>query len=153
MQVSVKPSDLGPIVISVGSRHVRESDSHTWLQHDLVFENRGDRAVTFADTRTAAVLGPAGRPMLVAADEGCGYYRVKPLRGACLLYLDFITVRPHGSVSRTITLWKGLRGMSPLGAGTFVFRKPMRFQVGREVPEEGTGRTVTIKVVYRVAAR
>jgi hypothetical protein len=153
VHVSVEPSDLGRIVVSVGSRRVGGFGPHIWLQHDLVFENTGDRTVTFADTRTAAVLGPAGRPMLVASDTGCGYSRVKPLLGACRLNLDFPTVRPHRSVSRTITLWRGLRGMKPLRAGTFVFRKPLRFHVGRSVPEVGTGRTVTIQLVYRVAAR
>jgi hypothetical protein len=153
VQVSVEPSDLGPIVVSVGSRRVDGFGSHVWLQHELVFENTGDRTITFADTRTAAVLGPRGRPMLVASDEGCGYWRVDPLRGACLAYLDLITVKPHRSVSRTIKLWKGLRGTKPLRAGTFVFRKPMRFQVGRSVPEVGTGRTGTIKLVYRVSTR
>lgn len=153
VHVSVKPANLGPIVVSVGARRVDGFGSHVWLQHELVFENTGDRTVIFADTRTAAVLGPRGRPMLVASDEGCGWYRMKPLRGWCLANLDFITVRPHRSVSRTITLWKGLRGMKPLAAGTFVFRKPMRFQVGRSVPEVGTGRTATIRLVYRVAAR
>jgi hypothetical protein len=152
VQVSVARSDLGPVVVSVRRvRRVRESDSRMWLQHDLVFKNASDRTVTFADTRTAAVLGPVGRPMLVASDEGCGYYRVKPLRGACLAYLDFITVKPHGSASRTITLWKGLPGMKPRSVGTYVFRKPMRFQVGRAVPADGTGHTATIRLVYRLA--
>jgi hypothetical protein len=152
VQVSVESSDLGPIVVSVGSRRADGFGSHSWIQHDLVFENTGDRTVTFADTRTAAVLGPRGRPMLVASDEGCGYWRLDPLRGACLAYLDFITVKPHRSVSRTISIWKGLRGAKPLRARRFVFRKPMRFQVGRSAPETGTGRTGTIKLVYRVTA-
>ncbi|MGH3046711.1 MAG: hypothetical protein ACRDNC_06875 [Gaiellaceae bacterium] len=152
VQVSVEPSDLGRIVVSVARvRRVQERDRRVWLQHDLVFENTSDRRITFAETRTAAVLGPPGRPMLVASDQACGYYRIKPLRGACLLYLDFPTVRPHGSVSRTVTLWKGLPGMRPLAAGAYVFRKPLRFQVGREVPAKGSGRTVTIELVYRVA--
>jgi hypothetical protein len=153
VQVSVEPSDLGPIVVSVGSRRLDGLASHVWLQHELVFENTGDRTVTFADTRTAAVLGPRGRPMLVASDEGCGYHRVRPLRGACRLYLDFPTVKPHRTISRTVTLWRGLRGMKPLRAGTFVFRKPMRFQVGRSVPRVGTGRSVTVKLVYKITAR
>jgi hypothetical protein len=153
VQVSVEPTDLGPIVVSVGSRRVSGFGSHVWLQHDLVYENTGDRTVTFADTRAAAVLGPAGRPMLVASDEGCAYYRVRPLRGACLLNLDFPTVKPHRTISRTVTLWRGLRGMKPLRAGTFVFRKPLRFQVGRSAPDVGTGRSVAIKLVYKITVR
>jgi hypothetical protein len=152
VHVSVEPSDLGRIVVSAGARRVRAGSSRVWLEHDLVFENTGDRTVTFADTRTAAVLGPRGRPMLIGSDEGCGYWRLHPFRGVCLAYLDFITVRPHRSVSRRITLWRA-RGMKPLRAGTFVFRKPMRFRVGRSVPEMGTGRTVTIELVYRITAR
>ena len=154
MSVSVRPSDLGPIVVSVARvRRASESDSRAWLQHELVFENTSDRPVSFADTRTAAVLGSRGRPMLVGADEGCGYHRVNPLRGVCLLYLDLLTIDPHGSASRTITLWTGLRGLKPLVAGRYVFRKPMRFQAGREVPAGGTGRTVRLELTYRVALR
>jgi hypothetical protein len=155
VHVSVRPSDLGPIVVSAGRvRRVLESGSPAWLQHELVFENRSDRRITFADTWTADVLGRSGRPMLVASsDWRCGYYRVKPLRAACRLPLDFPIIRARGRLSRTVTLWKGLPGTAPLAAGTYFFRTPLRFQFGREVPEEGAGRSVTIRLVYRVAVR
>jgi hypothetical protein len=155
VHVSVRPSDPGPVVVSVARvRRVRESGSLAWLQHELVFQNRSGRRITFADTWTAAVLGRSGRPMLVASsDRRCGYFRVNPLRGFCILPLDFPFLRAQGRLSRTVTLWKGLPGMAPLAAGTYVFRTPLRFQFGREVPEEGAGRSVTIRLVYRVAVR
>ena len=92
--------------------------------------------------------------MLVASsDRRCGYLRVEPLRAVCILPLDFPFLRAQGRLSRTVTLWKGLPGMAPLAAGTYVFRTPLRFQVGREVPGAGAGRSVTIRLVYRVAVR
>lgn len=154
VHVSVVPADLGPLTVSVGpARPAPQGCAHPWLQHDIVFENTGDRRVTFADTRAAAVLGPAGRPVLLASDPGCSYSRVRPIRAACLAYLDFPTVKPHGSVTRTITLWKGLRGMKSLRPGTYVFRKPIRFDVGRHVPPAGTGRSAILEITYRIDAR
>lgn len=151
VEVPVEPSDMGPIAVFVGRvRPAGEGDGGPWLQHDIVFENHGDRRVTFADTRTARLLGAPGRPVLLVSDNACGYHRVEPLVGSCLLYLDFPTVKPGRSITRTITLWKGLRGMKPLTPGTYVFRKPVRFKVGREVPAKGAGRTFRLRVVYRV---
>jgi hypothetical protein len=150
VQVSVEPTDLGPISVSVGRIRPAPPGSQAWLQHDLVFENTGDRRVTFADTRTAALLGPSRNPVLLAGDNGCGYSRVKPLVGACLLNLDFPSVKPRRSVMRTVTLWKGLPGMKSLTPGTYVFRKSVRFRLGREIPPPGTGRAFTLRIVYRV---
>ena len=152
VEVSVEPFDLGPIRVSVGSiRRVRPNDSRAWVQHDLVFTNTGHRPVTFADSRSGALLGPRGNPLLLAADQGCGY---APHDGrielACLLYLDIPTVEPQGALTRTVTLWKDLRGMEPLKAGTYVFRKTLRFKAGHKPPAEGAGRMATLRVVYRV---
>ena len=142
VHVSVEPPGLGPIVASVGRmRPAAENDAHAWLQHDLVLENIGERPVRLADTRKAALLGPPGRPLLLAAHEGCGY-AVQPLAPVCLLYLRLLTVEPRGSVASTITLFKGLRGMKPLTPGTYVFRTTIRFQAGREFP---------FRLVYRLA--
>lgn len=154
VQVSVEPSDLGPIVVSVTQpRRVETHDPHVWLQHELVFENTSDRRITFADTWGWALLGPRGRPMLfVSADRRCAPWRIKPLRTVCILPLNFPVVRAHGRLSRTVRLRKGLPGATLLAAGTYVFRQPLRFRAGREVPAEGAGRSVTISLVYRVAA-
>jgi hypothetical protein len=120
-----------------------------------VFENRGDRLVRFADTRTSAFIGPLGhRRRLLAADEGCGYgfqTPTSPIEArVCLLDLDAFAVKPHASVSRTVTLFKGLRGMEPLTAGTYVFERLIRFRVGHRIPDEGTGRTAVLRLVYEV---
>jgi hypothetical protein len=115
--------------------------------------NEGNRPVTFADTRTARRLGPRRKPRLLVADQGCGY---SPVEGrielACLTYLDIPTIKPHRARTRTVTLWKGLRGMGQLEPGTYVFRKKVHFQVGKRPPAEGAGRTATIRIVYQVEA-
>lgn len=152
--VSVEPSALGPIGVSVGAiRKAPVTDARAWLQHDLVLENRGGRPVTFADTRTGAFLGPDGRRVLLAADQGCGYgINERRIELACLLYLDLLTLEPREAVTRTVTLWKGLRGVKPLEPGTYVFRKKVRFRSGRMPPSAGTGRTAILRIVYRVDA-
>jgi hypothetical protein len=157
VKVSVERSNLWPIVVSVGpARAAPRNEARPWVQHELVFENTGDRPVRFADTRTSAFIGPSGHRMLLAADEGCGYgseTRTSRIEaGACLLYLDAFAVKPHASVSRTVTLFKELRGMEPLTAGTYIFERAIRFRLGHEIPAEGTGRTAVLRLVYEIEA-
>jgi len=154
--VSVEPEQVGPITVSVGAmRRSPRSDAGPWLDHDIVFANTSDRLLRFADTRTSAFIGPPGdRRRLLAADEGCGYVPGTPSSrleaDACQLYLDAFVVRPQRSVSRTVTLFKGLPGMKPLTARTYTFKKVIRFGAGREVPDEGTGRTAVLRLVYDI---
>jgi hypothetical protein len=158
VRVSVEPSDLGPIEVSVGPvRRAPESCSRccapAWLQHDVVFENTGSRPVTFSGLGIAARLGPRGRPVLLVAGPPCGYGNSKRrIELACLMYRDVPTLEPHGSHTRAVTLWKGLRGMKGLSPGTYAFDTTIRFQAGRRPPAEGAGRTATLRIVYRVAA-
>jgi hypothetical protein len=43
VHVSIEPSELGPIAVSVGRmRPAPENDGHPWLQHDIVLENTGE---------------------------------------------------------------------------------------------------------------
>lgn len=154
VEVSVEPSDLGPVVVSVGPTRPRgPHESRAWVEHDLVFENTGNRPVTFADSRTAKRLGPRRKPLLLVADQGCGYSLYEGrIELVCLTYLDIPTVKPHGVLKRTVTLWKGLRGMGRLEPGTYVFRKKVHFQLGEKPPTRGAGRTATLRIVYQVDA-
>jgi hypothetical protein len=152
IRVSVQPDTIGPIELTVGPlRPAPETDSHPWIQHVVRFRNRGERLVRFHDTRTSGFLRRAGRPALLVADEGCGYEkrRRKPVRpGACLLYLDEIMVRPGSAARRTITLFKDLRGLEPLAAGTYRWDKVIRFRVGSA---DAPVRTATIRVTYELS--
>jgi hypothetical protein len=151
--VSVKTVGLGPVEASVGLFTPAEGWGRQWLEHDLVLTNTGNRQVTFADTWTAAMLGPRRHPVLLAeADGRCGYRAVRPLRAACVLPLIFVDIKPGRLQTRVATLWKGLRRMNPLRAGTYVFRQPLRFRFGRTPPAAGTGRRGAIELVYRVEA-
>jgi hypothetical protein len=73
--------------------------------------------------------------------------------GACLLYLDAFELKPHGSTSRTVTLFAGLRGMARLSAGKYVFRRVIRFAPGHRIPAEGNGRTAVLRLTYDVRRR
>ena len=154
VEVSVSSSDLSPLVVSVGpTRRLGRNDSRAWVEHDLVFTNNGNRPITFADSRTGQQLGPRRAPVLLVADQGCGYARYEGrIELACLMYLDIPTVEAHSALTRTVTLWKGLRGMGPLEPGTYVFRKKVRFEIGRTAPAEDAGRTATLRIVYQVEA-
>jgi hypothetical protein len=156
VQASVESADVGPLRISVGPiRRAPVNDAHPWLRHALVIENTGSRPVTITGLRTTgALLGPRRRPMLVAAGQGCGWTNVgRRLEIACLAYLDVLTVGPHDSLTLSVTLWKGLRGLAPLRPGTYVFRTLVHFRIGRAIPEPGTGRTARLRIVYRVDTR
>jgi hypothetical protein len=151
VQVSVEPHTIGPLALAVGSpRAAPVSDSRPWIQHTVEFHNRGDRLVRFHDTRTSGFLRRAGRPVLLVADEGCGYGkpRKKPVEpGACLLYLDEFMVRPGATVRRTMTLFKDLRGMEPVAPGTYVWDKVIRFRLGSP---NAPARTATIRLTYEL---
>ena len=158
IQVSVRPSRLGPIAfVAKNPSRAKPTNSDPWIEHDLVFRNTGDRPVTFADTRGSEFTGEAGRHRLLVADEGCGYsqnsQRAPVKAGACLAYLDLLTVEPHASAKRSITLFKGLPGMDRLAAGTYVFRRPVRFQPGKRQPAGDEGQSGVVRVVYTVASQ
>jgi hypothetical protein len=137
----------GPLGVSVGPlRPGSPSESHPWLQHELVLTNRSQRTLTFADTRAVRILS-----RLLVAEAGCGY-SLRPLEPACLLFLDIPSLEPGEPRSRTVTLWKGLPGLKPLAAGTYVFKKKIRFQFGRAAPGPGHGHLAALELTYRVEA-
>jgi hypothetical protein len=145
--VALETRGLGQLDVSVGPlRPAAPSRSRSWLEHELAFANRGHRTLTFADTRTVRILDS-----LLVAEEGCGY-SLRPLEPTCLLYLDIPSLRPGESRTRTVTLWKGLRGLKPLAAGTYVFKKTVRFQFGRAAPGPGHGHRGVIELTYKVEA-
>jgi hypothetical protein len=153
VEVSVTPQQVGPIAISVGpAEPAPANDAHPWFQHDLVFENTGDRRVTFGDTRTSRFIGPSGQHRLIAADKGCGYGingsgRVHP--GTCLLYLDTISLDPGRSETRQVATFQGLPGMAPIRSGTYVFPRKILFDFGNGVPA-GEGLGATLHITYRI---
>ncbi len=146
VEISVAPPEISPLAISVSDpRPAEQNDAQPWLQHDLVFENRGDDPVRFDDTRTSVLLENA----LLAADEGCGYGRLSPTSpieaGACNTYLDNLIVRPGRAETRTVTLFKELDGMAPLTGGSYVFARPIRFRVG-----SGDVQEAELRITYTI---
>ena len=158
IKVSARPSIVSPIVLSVGPpRAAPQNDAHPWVQHELVLENSGNRLLQFADTDSSAFIGAPGTKRLLAADEGCGYSpqtATSPLEaGVCLASLDVFAIKPHARVSRTIALFKGLRGMEPLTPGTYTFKRVIRFRVGHKAPAAHYGRGFIVSIRYRMTRR
>lgn len=154
VRVSAEPTSIRSLAVSVGpARAVRETGSHPWIQHDLVFENLGRRTVQLTGTRSpAAFIGPAGhRRRLLASSGLCGYApegRGSRFTLACLAMLDVTDLKPGAPQTGAITLFKGLRGMEPLIAGTYVF--DFRFRIGRPAQPVGSGRRFALKIVYEI---
>jgi hypothetical protein len=145
--VSLEARGTGPLGVSAGPlRPGSPSESHPWLQHELVLTNRSLRTLTFADTRAVRIFA-----RLLVAEEGCAYI-LRPLEPACVLYLDIPSLEPGESRSRIVTLWKGLPGLKPLAAGTYVFKKKIRFQFGTAAPGPGHGHRAALDLTYRVEA-
>jgi hypothetical protein len=158
VRVTVKPSRLGPIGFAVRNlARGKRASSRPWIKHDLVFRNTGNRPVTFDGSRTSKFIGEAGHARLLAADEGCGYalnYPGAPAKaGACRAYLELLTVKPHASARQLITLTWGLPGMDRLVPGTYVFRRPVRFQLGNRPPDDGLGPSGVVRLAYEVHER
>lgn len=148
--VSVQPSRIGQLAISVSSvRSMTTSDAHPWVQHDVIFENLGENPIQFEDTRSSAFLPNEDRPILLAADQGCGYGKSSPTSpieaGLCQDYLDDFTVLPQRSDVRTITLFKEQPGMAEMREGMYVFDKTIQFSV-----DDGSKWTKELKVIYTI---
>lgn len=153
--VSVDRVSLGPITVSVGPVEAAPgTGARPWVQHEVLFENSGDDPVQFVQMDTSAFIGPRDPRRLLAADETCGYTVDSPTSpvkaGACRAVVITFELEPHGSARRTITLFKGLRGMGRLIPGTYVFTKHVRFAVGGEIPAPSGPPTATLRVTYRI---
>jgi hypothetical protein len=153
IRVFLSRSRMGPLALRTSSvRRAPDTSSEPWIQHEVRVTNVGRRRVRLGDTRRSAYLrGPVERALL-GADEGCGYGRASGSDqidvGLCAAYLDAPTLRVGERIKRTVTLFKGLKGMKQLRAGTYVFQKKVRYNVG--TPE---GRTGHLKVVYKITSR
>jgi hypothetical protein len=152
VRVGLSRRRIGPLRLRTGRvQRAPDTSSQPWGQHELRIRNVGRRKVRLGDTRTSRYLrGPVGRALL-GADEGCGYGIASGSDeidvGVCADYLDAPTLRPGKRIRRTVTLFKGLMGMTPLRAGTYVFPKRISYKVAdRRV-------RVRVRVVYKIEAR
>jgi hypothetical protein len=151
--VSLSRSRIGPLAITTTPvRRAPDTSSRPWIQHDVRISNVGRRRVHLGDTRRSAYLRGSHDRALLGADEGCGYGRASvsdPIEvGVCASYLDAPTLGPGQSIKRTVTLFKGLEGMEPLGRGTYVFPRSIRFEM-----ENSRRWTRRLEVLYEVEAR
>jgi hypothetical protein len=150
IQVRIAPASIGPVSLSVTRLHpAKQNDAHPWVTHKIVFENRGDRLVEFDDTRHSAFVPNDAKPVLLVADEGCGYGKASPSApieaGACATYLDLMTVAPGKTATRDVTIFKGLKGMSKLKPGTYSFAKKISFH------SDGQRWSKTVRLIYTIS--
>ncbi|MGH2963958.1 MAG: hypothetical protein ACRDMH_01070 [Solirubrobacterales bacterium] len=147
----VRPRTVGPIALSVGNLAHEDRPRSAWLTHDFIFRNSAERPARFEDTRTSALIGHPGHRGLLALDPGCGWIpatRRHPIQaGFCDAVLIRLTAEPHHGVRQSIALEKGLRGMDPLVAGTYVFHQKVRFHLGSGGPRRGSK---NVRLIYRV---
>lgn len=119
-----EPTRIGTLTVS--ARNLKLSTGRTWVQHRLVFRNRGSKPVTVQDTRSSRFLEDE---RLLAGDDGCGYAIDNPgdpvIPNACQRNLDRFVVPPRGTERRNVYLWKGLPGMRRLVPGTYMFPRPI----------------------------
>ncbi|HEV3472326.1 MAG TPA: hypothetical protein VG408_03860 [Actinomycetota bacterium] len=153
VRVSLSRRRIGPLRLRTGRvQRAPDTSSKPWVQHELRIRNVGLRQVRLGDTRTSRYLrGPVGRALL-GADEGCGYGIASGSDeidvGLCASYLDVPTLRPGERIRRTVTLFKGLKGMTSLRAGTYVFPKRISYKVS-----DRRTRVRRLRVVYKIVAR
>jgi hypothetical protein len=150
ISVSVEPARVGPVSLSVTRiRRAPDNDAHPWLEHRLRYANVGTAKLEFDDTRHSAFIPNEAKPVLLVADEGCGYGKPSPSApieaGACLTYLDLMTVAPGKTETRDVTIFKGLKGMSKLESGTYSFAKKISFHSG------GKRWSKTVRLIYTIS--
>jgi hypothetical protein len=147
----VRPRKVGPIALSVGNLRHEDGPRTSWITHDFIFRNSAERPARFEDTRTSALIGHRGHRGLLALDPGCGWVpatRRRPIQaGFCDAVLIRLMAAPHHGVRQSIALVKGLRGMDPLVAGTYVFHQKVRFHLGKGGPRLGSK---NVRLIYRV---
>lgn len=154
--VTVAPRRLGPIGVRVDHLTVAPQAGFPkpWIRHDLVLTNESARPILVSATRTLASLAGTRHPKLLVSDHGCSYVSDgprSPVQPACVADLPGLTVvAPHTSTVTEITLWEGLPDMAPLTAGTYVFRQPVRLQLGNG---RVGSRSTVVTLVYSLQAR
>lgn len=153
-QISTAPVAVGPITVDVQRPRRRGDGNRRRLEVDLVFENGHGSTATFTDhyRSSAFASGGAGDQLLVA-DRGCGWAvldqggPVSP--GFCNAYLDGLSLKPGASGVRTLSVWRGLKGMTPLNAGHYEFVRPVKFHFEGDRAAVRSDLVVSLDVVDR----
>lgn len=133
IHVSVRQESVGPIAVSVGHVRTRERYGRQSLSAKLLFRNDARRTASMTDRYRHSRFAKGGTgDQLLVMDEGCGWGiedRGDPIEpGLCQTYLDRIEMAPGRTADREIAAVKGLAGMAPLSAGTYTFRRRVKFR-------------------------
>lgn len=139
--VSVAVDDLGPVAASVSPLSTSEPG---WLEHTVTFENTGGTVVHMQDFRSGTLLGERE---VAAATEGCAWDSLAGPR--CNYEYRPVTIEPGGTHTVTVTLWRDLTGMNPIGDGPHEWRLLIDQRNTPFDHPDQTGATGTLTLTYR----
>lgn len=147
--VTVALDGFGPIEASVSPllASAQAASTEGWLEHTVTFQNTGEQSIHLQDFRSGAMLGD--REVAVATD-GCGYGASgdQPVAMGCRYDYRPVTIQPGGTHTFTITLWRDLAGMNPVGEGTYEWSWSVdRRDTPFDDPDQ-TGTTGTVILTY-----
>jgi len=151
LTVSASASGLGELVVSSSPL---APAANAWLAHKLTITNGGKTTVYIDDVKVSQFLG--GREVLVGSDD-CGYASDTPgapVQPACQQPYRPTSLDPGKSTILTVTLWRGLAGMSPISGDRMVLSQPIRFRTDAAFTSPGgnAGATGEIVLTYRPRA-
>lgn len=142
--VTVALDAFGPVEATVSTLTASEQG---WLEHAVTFENTGSETVHLQDFRTGTMLGD--RQVAVATD-GCGHGSSgdEPVMMGCNHDYRPVTIEAGGTHTFTVTLWRDLAGMNPVGDGPYEWSLSVdRRDTPFEHPDQ-TGTTGTLILTY-----
>ncbi|HAS09538.1 MAG TPA: hypothetical protein DCS55_03320, partial [Acidimicrobiaceae bacterium] len=143
--VTVAVDGFGPVEATVSPLTVSEQG---WLEHTVTLTNTGTETVHLQDFRTGTMLGD--RQVAVATD-GCGHGSSsdEPVMMGCNRDYRPVTIEAGGTHTFTVTLWRDLAGMNPVGEGTYEWSWSVdRRDTPFDDPDQ-TGTTGTLILTYK----
>lgn len=142
--VTVAVDGLGPVEATVSPLTASEQG---WLQHTVTLTNTGTETVHLQDFRTGTMLGD--RQVAVATD-GCGhgFSGDEPVMMGCNRDYRPVTIEAGGTHTFTVTLWRDLAGMNPVGDAPYEWSVSVdRRDTPFEQPDQ-TGTTGNLLLTY-----
>lgn len=142
--VSVALDGIGQAVAAASPLAASEQG---WFEHTVTFENTGTEPLHLQDFRSGTMLGDGE---VAVATDGCGYGSStgQPVAMGCRRDYRPVTIEPGGAHTFTVTLWRDLAGMTPVGDGPHQWRIPVEHGDTPFDDPNQTGATATVTLTY-----